>query len=231
MSLRRLIAILALAGMLVFSLILWRNSASLHQPRELANPIIIKEPANIVTRTFDRDNMPSDMPPMDPGELAVCESNFSSDARVSADSLRIGAGEAMVTITQVKITLRLDVTIWVPADATPHVIEHEEGHRQISEYFYQTADKLAAQIAAPYIGKQIRVSGTDTGAETTKLLQTLGAEITEEYGKELNPNPTQLRYDEITDHSRNDIEAKDAVAQVLKDAQPPSNPPATNPGN
>jgi hypothetical protein len=53
----------------------------------------------------------------------------------------------------------------------------------------------------------------------------LGAEITDEYNKELNPDPTQLRYDEITDHSRNEVDSKDAVAQALKDAAPASTRP------
>lgn len=168
---------------------------------------------------------------MIPGELAVTDSNFISDARVSADVLQLGATGAMVTVTQVTVTLQLTLTMWVPVGATQHVIEHEEGHRQISEYFYLNADKLAARIASTYMGKQIRVTGTDTHAEISNLLQKLGAEITEEYGKELNPDPTQLRYDDITDHSRNEVDAKDAVAQALKEASPAPSPPATNPGN
>jgi hypothetical protein len=45
----------------------------------------------------------------------------------------------------------------------------------------------------------------------------MGDEITQEYNKELNPEPAQLRYDDITDHSRNDVSAKDAVSQVLSE--------------
>ena len=165
------------------------------------------------------------MPPSIPGELAVTDSNFISDARVGGDALQVGGSGAMVTITQITVTLQLNITIWVPINASQHVIEHEEGHRQISEFFYQTADKLAAQIASTYMGKTIRVTGSDTHAEITKLLQRLGAEITDEYNKELNPDPTQLRYDEITDHSRNEVDSKDAVAQALKDAAPTSTRP------
>jgi hypothetical protein len=47
----------------------------------------------------------------------------------------------------------------------------------------------------------------------------------------LNPDPTQLRYDAITDHSRNEIAATDAVAQVLKEMTLTSTPPAASPGN
>jgi len=225
LSLRRSIIFLGFLGVLFFGWLLWRNSVSSQQPKVTAAPTIVKQRATVSTRTFDPDNLPADMPPSIPGELAVTDSNFISDARVGGDALQVGASGAMVTITQITVTLQLNITIWVPINASQHVIEHEEGHRQISEFFYQTADKLAAQIASSYMGKTIRVTGSDTHAEITKLLQKLGAEITDEYNKELNPDPTQLRYDEITDHSRNEVDSKDAVAQALKEAAPASTRP------
>ena len=225
MSLRRSIIFLGFLGVLFFGWLLWRNSVSSQQPKVTAAPTIVKQRATVSTRTFDPDNLPADMPPSIPGELAVTDSNFISDARVGGDALQVGGSGAMVTITQITVTLQLNITIWVPINASQHVIEHEEGHRQISEFFYQTADKLAAQIASTYMGKTIRVTGSDTHAEITKLLQKLGAEITDEYNKELNPDPTQLRYDEITDHSRNEVDSKDAVAQALKEAEPASTRP------
>jgi hypothetical protein len=99
--------------------------------------------------------------------------------------------------------------------------EHEQGHRQISEYYYQSADKIAERISLKYVGKQVPISGSDLKSEFDRLLRHAGNEITDEYGRELNVQATQLRYDSITDHSRNDVEARDAVAQVLKDIDPP----------
>jgi hypothetical protein len=32
----------------------------------------------------------------------------------------------------------------------------------------------------------------------------------------LNPDPTQQLYDSITNHSRNEVDAKDAVAHAIK---------------
>lgn len=158
------------------------------------------------------------MPRLGPGEEAVCDSNFLSNASVAGEVERTDATHAIVTITHVKVTLQLSVTIWVPVNASQHVTDHEEGHRQISEYYYQTADKVAEQVAAAYIGKRDLITGSDLNAELTKFLQQTGAEITDEYDKELNPEPAQLRYDTITDHSRNEVVSTDAVAQALKDA-------------
>ncbi|MGA7181692.1 MAG: hypothetical protein WBX11_19200 [Thiobacillaceae bacterium] len=56
----------------------------------------------------------------------------------------------------------------------------------------------------------------------TKLLQKMGADITDEYNKRLHVERTQLRYDAITNHSRNEVTARDAVAQSLKEIPPGS---------
>ena len=77
---------------------------------------------------------------------------------------------------------------------------------------------MAEQIAATYLGKQVSTNGADLNAEVNKLLQQMGANITVEFNKRLNPDLAQNHYDDITDHSRNDVSATDAVAQVLRDA-------------
>jgi hypothetical protein len=190
--------------------------------------VIVKQPVNIATRTFDPANPPADMPPLPSGgEIAQCDSNFESSASVGGEAQRADATHAVITVNQIKVTLGLNVTIWVPAGASQRVAEHEEGHRQISEYYYQTADKLAAQIAARYMGKQVAINGADLDAEFHKALQQIGAEMTEEYDKELNTNPAQLLYDTITDHSRNDVAVQDAVDHALKNAAVESAQPAS----
>jgi hypothetical protein len=182
-----------------------------------AESVIEKQPVNFANRTFDPAAPPSDMPPLSEGENAECESNFTSNASVGSRTLRTDATHAIVTITQVKLTLGLNVTIWVPTGVNQHVMEHEQGHRQIAEHYYETAEKVAARVANPYMGRKTEVTGSDLDAEANKLLQQIAAEITDEYDKELDPGPAQLLYDNITDHSRNDVLATDAVARALKE--------------
>lgn len=214
---RRVILLCVLLAGVIAGVFLWPSSPSRPRSSTTLTPTIIKRPVNFVNRTFDPENPPPDMPQFSPGELAVCDSNFISDAHVAGEARETDSSHAIVIVTGVTVNLQLDVTIWVPNSASEHVIEHEQGHREISEHFYESADKLAAKIAAPYLGKKYEISGADLHAELSRSLQQMGADITEQYGKELNPNPTQLRYDAITDHSRNDVPAKDAVAQVLSD--------------
>jgi hypothetical protein len=215
---RRIILLCALlAAVTLGSWLVWRSSSSRRESGVAEAPTITKQPVDFVNRTFDPENPPPDMPQLAPGELAVCDSNFLSNASVGGDAHETDSAHAIVTVTSVNVNLQLNVTIWVPANASQHVVEHEQGHREISEHFYRDADKLAKKIADKYLGRKFSISGADLRAELSKSLQKMGDEITEEYSRELNPNPTQLRYDAITDHSRNDVSAKDAVAQALNE--------------
>jgi hypothetical protein len=178
-------------------------------------PSIEKQPPTVATRRFNPASPPPDMPPLHVGEQAQCESDFMASALVSSQRRRTGATGATLTITQVKLALQLGIVLWVPEDVSQKVLEHEEGHRQISESYYAHADKVAARVAASYIGKELAITGGDIDGEADKALQNVGSEITAEYIRQLDPNSAQLRYDEITDHARNDVLVRDAVSQVL----------------
>ncbi len=216
MRLGRPILLCALLGALVLGWLGWRERALRRETSDTSGPLIKKQPVNFASRTFDPSNPPSDMPPAVPGEDAVCDSDFLSNASVGGETQQTNATHATITITRINVTLQLNITIWAPTGATQHVIEHEEGHRQISEYYYQTADKVAEQIALTYMGKQVDIAGTDLNAESDRALHQMATEITDEYNKKLNPEPTQLLYDTITDHSRNGVVAQDAVAHAIK---------------
>jgi hypothetical protein len=220
-----------LLAVLIFGWLNWRERTSQQQLRAMPDPAVIKQPANVASRTFDPANPPPEMPPLNSGENAECVADFGSNANVAGQTRRTDATHGTLTITRINVTLQLNITIWVPAGVTQRVIDHEDGHRQISEYYYQTADKLAGRIAAPYMGKQVEISGADLNAESMKTLKQMGAEITEEYERELNSEPAQLLYDSITDHSRNEVAVQDAVDHALKNVsmefpQPASPEPA-----
>jgi hypothetical protein len=185
-------------------------------PKETPAVTIYKQPVNFARRTFDPASPPSDMPPLTQGENAACDSNFLSNAIVAGETRQTDTTHATVTVTHIKMTLQLNITIWVPTDAAEHVTQHEHGHRQISEYYYQTADKLAEQIAKPYVGKQVEIAGTDLQAVSNKFLRQTATAITADYNRELNPEPAQLLYDSITDHSRNEVIVTDAVDHAIK---------------
>ena len=174
MSKRGIILVFGLLALLVLG---WlgerlreREAVSLQETEE-PPVLVIKQPATFASRTFDPAAPPADMPPLSEGDIAECDSNFISDASVAGQSRKVDATHAVVTITHVKVSLQLNLTIWLPTRATRRVIDHEAGHRQISEYFYQSADKIADQIGETYVGKQVEITGDDLNAESSKMLQ------------------------------------------------------------
>jgi len=155
------------------------------------------------------------MPPLTPPEAAQCDSAFLSNAKVAGDTRQTDATHATVMVTRIQMTLQLLITIWLPAGASQHVFEHENGHRQISEAYYQNADQLARRIASGYMGKQIEITGADLNGEADKALQQTASEIVDEYKRELNPEAAQLLYEDITNHGRNEVDAKEAAAHAI----------------
>jgi hypothetical protein len=186
------------------------------QPKQAGDAIsITKQPVIIATHTFEPSAPPPEMPALGESEQAECASDFISNASVSTRSLKLDATHATMTVTRVQMTLQLRINIWVPQGVTQHVMDHEEGHRQISEHYYENAETIARQIATSYLGRQISVSGSDLSAELDKTLQKLSSDVTAEYSRKVSPEAVQLRFDSLTDHARNDMAASDAVTQAL----------------
>ena len=225
---RRFIVLCTFLGIAIFGWLVWRNSPSRRQQPQTRAITIEKQPAAFANHTFDPSSPPRDMPTLAYGEEAVCDSNLTSNAIVGGESQKTDSTHATVTITKVKMILALSINVWVPNGATQHVVEHEDGHRQISEYYYRTADKLAEQIAATYVGKQIGVDGTDLDAQLETALHQTATDITREFDQELSLAATQQYYDTITDHGRNESDVKEAVAAAVENVRMVSiQPPAT----
>jgi hypothetical protein len=201
------------------------DSSAPPQPQKNATQIT-KLPPAYAAHTFDPAVLPANMPPLHPGEAAVCDANFIARSSVRGQPRRTDANHATLTVTQVLMTLQLQTNVWVPIEAPQTITDHEEGHREIAEYYYQTADKVAERIAAGYVGKRIELTGDDLDAATSQALLQVANEITDEYTKEINNSSTQLLYDNITDHSRNGVVAKDAVEHAIKNAAIESAPAA-----
>jgi hypothetical protein len=196
-----------------------------HSSPDTASPQAQKDSVKITklapvytSHQFDPAAPPAAMPPLHPGEAAVCDADFIARSSVGGQPRRADSTHAMLTITKVLMTLQLQTNVWVPIDAPQTIIDHEEGHHAIAEYYYQPADKLAERIAAGYIGKRVEVTGDDLDSASSAKLLEIATEITNEYTKEINSSPTQLLYDNITDHSRNGVVAKDAVDHAIKNA-------------
>src|ERR1051325_8469365 len=67
-------------------------------------------------RKFDRNNPPSDMPPLEPQEAAVTKSVYGIATQFSvqleSEQKKIGRSTARVKVTSVDLDLSLKITVW-----------------------------------------------------------------------------------------------------------------------
>ncbi len=192
---------------------------------------IVKTPVSVETRIFDPKKPPPDMPPFTPPETAECDSNFLSDASVACQARQTGPAKGELIVTQIKVTIQLNIVIWLPTNKFQKLEDHENGHRQISETYYKYADGIARRIAEPYIGKHYDISGSDIRKAMSAQLQKIGTDITDEYNRQIPVETTQLRYDAINQHGVNDVPVADAIAQAMKETFPNYPDPTTQPAN
>ena len=176
---------------------------------------INKPEANVKVQAFDPAHPPKEMPPLRKDEAAVTESAFACAVQLEVESKIVGDGAIKTKIVALRMDLRLDVTEWVPRNASRKIRAHEDGHRAISEHFYQSAEKIAQDIARTYVGKNLDVKSKDGIQAAIKKAAT---ELCQEYLGAVE-KPSQLaqeKYDEITDHGRNRVSEKRAIEQSIQ---------------
>jgi hypothetical protein len=205
------------------ALIAWMLAAA--SPLALAQVRVEKKPPTVQTRYFDPKNKPADMPPLDGKEAAVTQSSFSISARMEAqvvDQEQLnGQWVTQSKVTGVTATLELDIVIWLPHGANAKLIAHEEGHRRISEMFYQDAEKHADTLARQWVGKTLRGQGPTRQEATQRAMRQVTEQLTDQYIKAIDgpSGRVQTIYDQLTDHGRNALDEDAAIHQAMKQAQ------------
>ena len=182
----------------------------------LAEVEVARKAPTAAIKTFNPKRPPKEMPPLRPGEAAVCESKFLCQVQVEVE-ISSGAGEPTeCKVTGIKAELRLDVVIWLPTDATHKIRVHEDGHRQISEHFYARAEEVAKQLGAKYVGQQLEVKSPEP-ADTRPVIQRVANEFCQEYlgTIEVPSEKVQMKYDQLTDHGRNKLSEREAIRRAL----------------
>jgi hypothetical protein len=183
----------------------------------LAEVSVQRDPPVVKTRMFDPRKPPADMPPLKPGEAAVCESKFACQVQVEVEIIETPGEKPTCTVAGVKAQLRLDVVMWLPNNTTAKIRAHEDGHRQIAELFYARSEEVAKELAQNYQGKQLTITSSDS-AHTQPVIKRVASEFCQEYlGRiEVPSESAQLRYDKLTDHGRNTLSEKEAIKRAVE---------------
>src|SRR6185369_2463107 len=75
----------------------------------------------IKNRSFNPKRPPAEMPPLKPGEAAVCESKYACQVQIEVEINQTGDQKPTCTITGVQAQISLNVVVWLPSDTTAKI--------------------------------------------------------------------------------------------------------------
>jgi hypothetical protein len=192
-----------------------------------AEVTITKTDVVVEYKKFDPKKPPSEMPRLQPPEAAVTVSFFGADTRVggSVSDSRVsesGTTEASVLVDTVKMTLRMRITVWLPTNGNAKIEKHEEGHRQLAEFFYKDAQDVAKRLADAMMGQTITGRGSNTQEASTAALQQANTVLGKQYLESTDAPcfKAQQIFDRITAHGTNALKEEAAMKQAIMQVRP-----------
>ena len=182
-----------------------------------AAPVTIRKADAVIERkTFNPAKKPAEMPPLKGNEAAVASDSFRTSMDVRFMQV---PRQKQVQITAITMDLGLSITIWVPIGANQALKDHEEGHRKISERFYEDAETIARELASKHIDRTIALKDA-TPAVRQKAIDDLLEELGQAYLQRTQRPAQRVNeiFDRITRHGQNQkISVDDAIKQALKE--------------
>lgn len=186
-----------------------------------------RKPVVVVRKTFDPAHMPNPRPPVDTNESGVCVSDsvwdMTYESRTRGRRKTDTGYEATVEILSGHLTVSLNITIWLPNNAAPWLKEHEEGHRQISEKVYASAEKAADSALQLCVGHTFTGTGPSP-AEAEKDAKTQATRAAmDDYNAHVCAVWQRVNdiYDDLTNHGGNSmpgVARRVEVADAIRDA-------------
>jgi len=183
--------------------------------------VIDKKPVQVERKTFDPKAPPADMPKLEPHEAAITRYQFSWASNVAYSVSKLedgGSTTCSATVETLNVTIGLQVVIWLPENATPKLRAHEEGHREIAEMYYEGAETIAEQVAAPIVAKPYIATGGDCDAKIKSAMDAAINKAGERWIDAVTSPAGRVEdiFDELTDHGRKlMLTEKDAIAQSV----------------
>src|SRR5258706_10709470 len=89
--------------------------------------------------------------------------------------------EASFVIAKMDATLDLKTTVYLPANASKKLRDHEAGHRRIADRMYEDADAQARRFAQAKIGRTYTGKGATVELAHTAATKLAGDELLAEY--------------------------------------------------
>ena len=191
----------------------WPASAWAQRPA-----VRVQRERPVVQRSeFDPSAPPRGMPKLTPPEAGVCNTTFELETGVSYAAEPLTPSTVLITVDELDLTTHLKLEIYSAAGAPQKLRDHEEAHRKIGEYYYRNAAAAADRIARALIGERFEGTGTTVDAAQKNALEKVLASIERDYMARTRDRSAaaNVRFDLITNHGLDAIDANTALARAL----------------
>lgn len=154
------------------------------------------------------------------GMLADTYSDFTCEPDFDVVPVHGTNGEPFAfRIEAVKLSVGLPTTITLPLGASQQIKEHEEGHRQIDEYFYTFARKAAERAIQVTLTNQfLKSDATDLDSAEADFVRKAKMTVQSVYWQYTRwpSRPANEYYDELTDHARNQADSAESAQKAIE---------------
>jgi protein disulfide-isomerase len=190
----------------------------------MAEVTVKREAPKVTRQVFDPKRPSPKMPKLTPPESGVCDFDFVIDTGVSYSIGAATADSLEITVDELDLVTSLEVRIWTAQGTPPKLLAHEEGHREICEYYYQNADIVARAVAEPLIGRTYVGKGPNRKAAESDAVKQITTAISDAYmaRTRMRCSAAQKRYDALTKHGLTPLPEAEAIATILKVDPEPS---------
>lgn len=181
------------------------------------NPVSIEKISPVIkTVYFDKGARPPEAKTPEHNDCANTHWHFGFLPEIGWELVkreRSPEGEnVLIKIKSAKLTLKLDITMWLPEKASQDVIAHEKGHAAICLDAYKQAEKVAQDAANSMIGQKVEAHGPDYESTLKSALTNVYQDLARKYREETldKANVTSALYDKITmkDHAASKVDSK-----------------------
>lgn len=198
-----------------------------------AGVTVEKSEVVVERKQFDRRHPPPELPPLG-RSAAITQSRFGCavSAQYAVVTRAPGRGRrgvargrytAMARIDSVQVKLNLHVTVWVPRNARPQLVAHEEGHRVIAERIYHDAAVAAAVAEArKLIGRTTTAGGDNCEDDAIAAHAEAKEKFCDAYLDATSSWSTRVgnRYDELTSHGKRSDPGVDEAIRIAFEQEP-----------
>ena len=201
-----------------------RPSEAERQAARRAAVTVTKNPPTVEEREFvNRTKLPPLIRRAVQAHEAVADSEFLIRPEIKQTLVEQEKGlrkvRAKFRVDSVAVTLDMKTTMWLPPQASKSLRDHEDGHRRISERFYEPAEAKARVAAEKLIGTHYPGEGRTVEEAGKAAMEAATQQLVKAYLSETQwaSGAVHAAYDKLTRHSTNVAVSEDeAIRQVFE---------------